>query len=78
MDIIWGEKTFLFTAITGFAAAFFSGVALHSAAFFNSKSKNVSLEMIKVLDQVIMQINDDISFSSEDQMCKLHTHFNHV
>ncbi|KAL7521820.1 hypothetical protein ACHAWF_000293 [Thalassiosira exigua] len=26
MDIIWGEKTFLFTAITGCAAALFGGV----------------------------------------------------
>ena len=37
MDIIWGETTFLFTMITGCAAALFSGVTLHSAALINSK-----------------------------------------
>ncbi len=32
IDILWGDKTFLFTAITGCAAALFGGVTLYSAA----------------------------------------------
>ncbi len=48
IDIIWGENTFLITATTGYAAALFGGVTFHSAAFLNSKSKNIADEMMRI------------------------------
>ena len=42
----WDKNTFLFTAITGCAAALFDGVTLHSAAFLNSKSLPVTPAII--------------------------------
>ena len=74
MDIIWGDKTFLFTAITGCAAALFGGVTLHSAAYLNSRSKIVTPDMMHTWDQVRMLIIDEISFSTNDHMERL----NHV
>ncbi len=52
MDILWADKTFLFTAITGCAAALFGGVTFHSAAYLNSKSKNISPDMLHTWEQV--------------------------
>ncbi len=52
MDILWGDKTFLFTAITGCAAALFGGVTLHSAAYLNSKSKNISPDMLHTWERI--------------------------
>ncbi len=71
-------KKILFTAITGCAAALFGGVTLHSVAFLNSKSKNISDEMMKVWEQVRMLIIDEISFSAQDLMNKLNSCLNHV
>ena len=78
MDIIWGEKTCLFAAITGCAAALFGGVTLHSAASLNSKLKNIHDEMMNTWEQVRILIIDEVSFSLEDQMDKLNAHLNHV
>ena len=78
MDIIWDEKTFLFTAITGCAVALFGGVTLHSAASLNSKSKNIPDEMMNTWEQVRILIIDEVSFSLEDQMDKLNACLNLV
>ena len=78
MDIIWGDKTFLFTAITGCAAALFGGFTLHKAAYLNSRSKNVTPDMLHTWDQVRMLIIDEISFSTNDQMEKLNQRLNHI
>jgi hypothetical protein len=78
MDILWGDKTFLFTAITGCAAALFGGVTLHSAAYLNSKSKNISPGMLQNWEQVQMLIIDEISFSTCDQMEKLNSRLNMI
>ena len=67
MDIIWGDKAFLFTAITGCAGALFGGITLHSAAYLNSRSKNVTPDMLHMLDQVRMPIIDEISFSTSEK-----------
>ena len=58
----WDKNTFLFTAITGCAAALFDGVTLHSAAFLNSKSLTVTPAMIKQWKNVKLLIVDEISF----------------
>jgi cytidylate kinase len=68
MKIIRGDKTFLFTAITGCAAALFGGVTLHGAAYLNSRSKHVTADMLHTWDQVRMLIIDEISFSTNDHM----------
>ena len=78
MDIIWGDKTFLFTAVTGCAAALFGGVTLHKAAYLNSRSKNVTPDMLHTWDQVRMLIIDEISFSTNDQMERLNQRLNHI
>ena len=78
MDIIWGETTFLFTAIIGCAAALFGGVTLHSTAFLNSKSKNIPDEIMNTWEHVCMLKIDKISFPIEDQMEKLNDHLNLV
>ena len=78
MDILWGDKTFLFTAITGCAAALFGGVTLHSAAYLNSKSKNISPDRLHTWEQVRMLIIDEISFSKCDQMEKLSSRLNMI
>jgi hypothetical protein len=63
MSILWGGKTFLFTAITGCPAALLGEVTLHSAAYLNSKSQNIPPEMLQTWDQVRMLIVDNISFT---------------
>ncbi len=78
LDLIWNRNTFLFTAVTGCAAALFGGVTLHSATFLNSKSKNISEDMMKIWDQVRMLIIDECSFSYESMMEKLNDKLNHT
>jgi thymidine kinase len=78
MEVIRGEKTFLFTAISGCEAVQFGQVTLHSAAYLNSKSKNISPQMLHTWEQVRMLIIDEISFFTCYQMDKLSKMFNHI
>ena len=48
MNLMWGEKTFLFLVITGFPEALFGGVTLYSATFMNLKSNNMSDVIMKL------------------------------
>ena len=52
LDIIWGDKHFCSLQLLD--------VQLHIAAFLNSKSKNISDDMMRIWDQVRMLIIDEI------------------
>ena len=78
VGIQWEENTFLFTAITGCAAALFDGVTLHRAAFLNTADKNVTKDMIEKWKNVKLLIIDEVSFTTVDQMNKLNERLNFI
>jgi hypothetical protein len=78
LGLPWDKNTFLFTAITGCAAALFDGTTLHSAAFLNSKESSVTPAMINQWRNVKLLIVDEISFSTTDQMKNLNNKLNMI
>ena len=78
VGIQWEDNTFLFTAITGCAAALFDGVTLHSAAYLNTADKNITKAMIEKWKYVKLLIVDEVSFSTVDQMNKLNNRLNFI
>jgi hypothetical protein len=75
---MWNDRTFYSTALSGCAAALFGGVTLHSAAYLNSKTKNISNDMIDEWKDVTILIIDEISFGTKDQMDTLNDRLNMV
>jgi len=63
VGVMWGDKTFLFTAYTGSAASLFGGVSISKAAFINQNSA-LSLDDINEWQDVQIIIIDEISFMS--------------
>ena len=78
LGLMWNSNTFLFTALSGCAAALFGGVTLHSAAFLNSNTKNITLDMIAVWRDVKILIVDEISFGTVKDMEKLNDRLNMI
>lgn len=77
VGITWSDNTFLFTAMTGCAAALFGGSTIHSAAYLNSKKKNITDTMIRDWRNVKILIVDEVSMGTNDLMDKLNDYLNH-
>lgn len=78
LSLMWNSNTFLFTALSGCAAALFGGVTTHSAAFLCSQAKNVTTEMVSVWKDVKVLIVDEISFGTVGDIEKLNDRLNMI
>ena len=78
LGLLWNSNTFLFTALSGCAAALFGGVTTHSATFLNSQAKNVTMDMIRIWKDVKVLIVDEISFGTVGNMEKMNDMLNMI
>ena len=76
LGMVWCDETFLFTAMTGVAAAIFGGTTIHSVGHLNSKKKNISEDQINFWGNVKILIIDEISMATTSQMNKLNDRLN--
>ena len=70
VGIMWGDKTFLFTAYTGSASSLFGGVTISKAAFLNQR-KQLSVDDINEWKDVRIVIIDEVSFMSDSILMTL-------
>jgi hypothetical protein len=64
VGIMWGDKTFIFTAYTGSAASLFGGVTISKAAFLNQR-KQLSVDDRNEWEDVRIVVIDEVSFMSD-------------
>jgi hypothetical protein len=76
IGMAWQDETFLFTAMTGVAAALFGGLTLHSVAHLAKKENKISTDSISLWKNVKVLIIDEISMASVDLINKLNSHLN--
>jgi len=76
IGIAWQDETFLFTAMTGVAAALFGGLTIHSVAQLAKHEKKISIDSIGLWKNVKILIIDEISMASVDIINKLNSHLN--
>jgi hypothetical protein len=76
VGIAWKDETFLFTAMTGVAAALFGGLTIHSVAQLNTEEEKISRESISLWENVKVLIIDEISMASISMINKLNNRLN--
>ena len=69
MGLPFDDNTFYFTSTTGSSAALFGGMTIHSAAHLNKR--NITEEMCKEWESVIILIIDELSFFKVSDMNNL-------
>lgn len=76
VGIAWKDETFLFTAMTGVAAALFDGLTIHSVAQIPKNEKKISIQSMGMWKDVKVLIVDEISMASVDFIYTLNSRLN--
>ena len=70
VGVMWGDRTFLFTAYTGSAASLIGGVTISKAAYLNLQIQLNDNDINEWKDVRILVI-DEVSFMSDSTFKKL-------